>query len=191
MEYETLRSNKGTIIEGILLIKPKIYKDERGLFLESWNLQKFNSILNKEINFVQDNHSQSIKGVLRGLHFQRNPYGQGKLIRCINGEIFDLAVDLRQKSKTFCQWVGVRLNSFEHHQLWIPNGFAHGFLTISDYADVAYKTDQYWMPKYELSLRWDDPKISINWPNLDLEPFLSKKDKNGLFLDKIDKSKLF
>ena len=191
MEYETLRSNKGEIIEGILLIKPKIFKDERGLFLESWNLQKFNTILNKEINFVQDNHSQSIKGVLRGLHFQINPYGQGKLIRCVNGEIFDLAVDLRQSSKTFCQWVGVRLNAFEHNQLWIPNGFAHGFLTISDYADVAYKTDQYWMPKYELSLRWDDPKISINWPNLDLEPFLSKKDKNALFLDKIDKSKLF
>lgn len=191
MEYQILKSNKGQILEGLLLLKPTIFRDSRGLFLESWNEKKLNKILNRKINFVQDNHSKSFKGVLRGLHYQKKPYAQAKLIRCINGEIFDVAVDLRQNSKTFCQWAGIKLDALNHHQLWIPEGFAHGFLTLSKEADVLYKTNQFWMPAYEGSLKWNDPEILINWQIKDLIPILSNKDNDASLLENVDTRNLW
>lgn len=191
MEFATQISNKGDLLEGILLLKPKVYKDSRGLFLESWNSRDFKKTIQKEVEFVQDNHSSSLKGVLRGLHYQKSPFSQGKLIRCSHGKIFDVAVDIRKDSKTFSQWVGVILDSFNHYQLWIPRGFAHGFLTLSESAEVSYKTDQYWMQEFEESIRWDDPRISIEWPNINHEYILSDKDNKASLIDYIIQSDLF
>ena len=190
IKYENLKSNKGEFLEGILLIKPKIFKDSRGFFMESWNSKEFNKVTKNEIEFVQDNHSFSFKGVLRGLHYQFSPYPQGKLVRCLNGKIFDVAVDIRKKSKTFGQWIGVTLDADKHYQLWIPEGFAHGFLTLSNEANVAYKTTQYWMKDYEATIKWDDPYISIDWPNINMQPILSDKDKNSDYINLIDSYKL-
>lgn len=189
IKYENLKSNKGEILEGILLLKPNIFQDSRGFFMESWNSKEFNYAIKKEIYFVQDNHSYSLKGVLRGLHYQFLPYPQGKLVRCISGKIFDVVVDIRKKSKTFGQWIGVTLDSVKHHQLWIPEGFAHGFLTLSNEAIVSYKTTQYWMKDYESTIKWDDPDISIDWPNIKMKPILSDKDNKSdhLYLIKGDK----
>ena len=190
IKYEKLKSNKGEFLEGILLLRPKIFKDSRGFFMESWNSKEFNEAAKNEINFVQDNHSYSFKGVLRGLHYQFSPYPQGKLVRCLSGKIFDVAVDIRKKSKTFGQWIGVTLDSVKHNQLWIPEGFAHGFLTLSTEANVAYKTTQYWMKDYELTIKWDDPYISIDWPNINTQPILSDKDKKSDYINLIDSYKL-
>ena len=178
-------------MKGPLLIKPKVFTDERGFFFESWNENSFRQILDQDgqviPSFVQDNHSRSNQGVLRGLRYQLSPHPQGKLVRCVVGEIFDVAVDLRRQSPTFSQWVGVRLNALNQDQLWVPAGFAHGFLTLSDHAEVLYKTTDYWSRDCERSIRWDDPQISIQWPSFvqnasEMKPLLSQKDAQAPFL---------
>lgn len=182
MKIQSLKNEQGVEFEGLLLITPDKYKDQRGFFYESWNKKIFDKQTNSKTNFVQDNHSSSSKGVLRGLHYQINPSPQGKLVRCVFGEIFDVAVDLRRKSKTFANWVGVNLSAKNMQQFWIPEGFAHGFLTMSDNAEVLYKTTDFWEKDCEKSIKWDDETLSINWPlekiNLDF-PLLSKKDKES------------
>ena len=183
METQHLYSNKEEFLEGLLLIKPDIYKDERGFFIETWNEANFNSLVSQKINFVQDNFSLSIKNVIRGLHFQLNPFDQGKLVRCSHGKIFDVAVDVRSKSKTFGQWAGVILDDKSHKQFWIPTGYAHGFLVLSDSARVNYKTNNFYSKKHESSIRWDDPNIGIEWPCMKIKPLLSEKDLNAKYLN--------
>ncbi|MCX8506225.1 MAG: dTDP-4-dehydrorhamnose 3,5-epimerase [Alphaproteobacteria bacterium] len=161
-------------IPDIILIEPRVFNDDRGFFFESYNQQILADILPPNTNFVQDNHSRSKKNVLRGLHFQ-SPYAQGKLLRTVVGEIYDVAVDLRRDSAHYGQSVGVRLSSENKQMLWIPPGFAHGFLVLSDSADLLYKTTEYWYGEAEFSLKWDDPDLAINWP-LDGAPILSAKD---------------
>ena len=180
MEQKKIKSNKGNYLDGVLLITPKVFEDERGFFYESWNKENFNEITTK--NFLQDNHSRSFKGVLRGLHYQLKPYAQGKLVRCTFGRIFDVAVDLRGNSNTYKEWVGIELTPINKLQLWIPKGFAHGFLTLSDIAEVQYKTTENWCKEYEKTIIWNDPNLKIEWPidKLDgLKPKLSKKDLNA------------
>jgi dTDP-4-dehydrorhamnose 3,5-epimerase len=167
---------------GPLLLKPHIFEDARGFFYESWNADRFNQLLQangqQPCRFVQDNHSSSSKGVLRGLHFQKSPHPQAKLVRCVVGEIFDVAVDLRSNSGTFGCWVGARLSAANCCQLWIPEGFAHGFLTLSERAEVLYKASDFWHAECERSLRWDDPDVCVQWPDLTTptQPLLSPKD---------------
>lgn len=170
-------------LEGPLLLTPEVFGDDRGYFLESWNRRRFAAALGVAEadlpDFVQDNQSRSSRGVLRGLHYQVEPEPQAKLVRCVAGEIFDVAVDLRRDSASFGQWTGARLSGANHAQLWVPVGFAHGFLTLSDSADVLYKTVGFWSRSCERSLRWNDPAIGIRWP-LEvlggLEPQLTAKD---------------
>ena len=179
MEIKYLETNKGILVNGPALLKPQIFKDERGFFFESWNKKKLNALLKTQINFDQDNHSYSFKGVLRGLHYQLSPYLQGKLVRCIKGEIFDVAVDIQKGSETYGEWVGCYLSSKNRSQLWIPNGFAHGFLTLSESADVVYKASGYWNKNCERSIIWNDKKINIDWPLSKLDnnlPTLTEKD---------------
>tara|TARA_Y100000991_G_C21975203_1_gene351831 strand:- start:4976 stop:5563 length:588 start_codon:yes stop_codon:yes gene_type:complete len=184
--FNQLYSKKGFEINGPILIKPKVLKDERGFFYESWNEKDWEEIL-KSYNqpykpFVQDNHSKSVKGVLRGLHFQKDPYPQDKLVRCISGEIFDVAVDIRQNSRTFGDWIGVNLSANNKNQLWIPKGFAHGFLTLSENAEVNYKTTNFWNRDCEGCILWKDKTIAIDWPinEFNIENLLiSSKDKEG------------
>ena len=185
-DHKELLTKTGLKIKGPILIKPRVFVDERGFFFESWNQKNWMEIL-KEYNqkpqqFLQDNHSKSSQGVLRGLHFQKSPFSQGKLVRCILGEIYDVAVDIRKDSNTFGKWVGTYLNSHEHNQFWIPEGFAHGFLTISRFAEVNYKTTNYWNKNCEESIFWNDKDISIEWPLKALKNEtlkISEKDKNG------------
>ena len=191
MEKELIFSNKGNLLEGPLLIKPKVFTDERGLFLETWNHLKYKKLLNQEINFVQDNFSFSKKNVLRGLHYQINPFSQGKLVRCSEGKIFDVAIDIRKDSPTFSQWAGVILDSIFHNQFWIPSGYAHGFLVLSDFAGINYKTDNYYSKESEVSIRWDDPNIDICWPENQNKFIVSKKDSTALPLDLIPTDKIF
>ena len=198
-----LRSQKiintnGQIIEGPLLIKPNVFNDDRGFFMESWNSNDWKSLIEKnkqEFNlFLQDNHSQSSIGVLRGLHYQLNPYAQGKLVRCISGEIFDVAVDIRINSPTFGKYVGEFLSSENYLQLWIPEGFAHGFLTISEKAEVLYKTTNFWDKNSERSIKWDDPLINIEWPEIILknnEILISPKDSQAPLLSEVNSKDLF
>ena len=188
----------GQIIEGPLLIKPNVFNDDRGFFMESWNSNDWKSIIEKskqEFNlFLQDNHSQSSIGVLRGLHYQLNPYAQGKLVRCISGEIFDVAVDIRINSPTFGKYVGEFLSSENYLQLWIPEGFAHGFLTISEKAEVLYKTTNFWDKNSERSIKWDDPSINIEWPEIILknnEILISPKDSQAPLLSEVYSKDLF
>lgn len=162
-------------IPDVLLIEPQVFGDDRGFFYESFNQNKFEAALGHKINFVQDNHSKSVKGVLRGLHYQLTPKEQGKLVRVIQGEVFDVAVDLRQSSATFGKWIGEILSGDNKKQLWIPEGFAHGFLTLSDTAEFLYKTTDFYSPEHEQSILWDDETIRIDWPLEDV--FLSSKDK--------------
>ena len=180
MKFDYLRSKNGTIIDGPILIKPNVYEDNRGFFLESWNKRVFNKLVKLEVEFLQDNHSNSSKGVLRGLHYQLPPKEQKKLIRCTKGKIFDVIVDIRRNSKTFGDWTYSELSSETKNQLWIPEGFAHGFLALSEVAEVEYKTDNYWAKEYERSIKWDDKEINISWPlskiNI-LKPILGVKDK--------------
>ena len=186
IKYNSLKTIENIEIEGPLLISPEIYNDSRGFFFESWNREKFSNITKTKTDFVQDNHSKSQKGVLRGLHYQLNPNAQGKLIRCISGEIFDVIIDLRVKSKTFSKWSGVFLSQTNFKELWIPEGFAHGFLTISDTAEIIYKTTNYWNKNFERSIIWNDKTLSINWPLNYLKtksPLLSTKDKNAPTLE--------
>lgn len=153
-----------TAIPDVKIIEPKVFGDERGFFYESFHQQRFDDAIGRHVEFVQDNHSRSSHGVLRGLHYQLSPQAQGKLVRCVVGEVFDVAVDLRRGSATFGQWVGVLLSAANHRQLWIPEGFAHGFVTLSDHAEFLYKTTAYWSPQHERALRWDDPQLAIAWP---------------------------
>ena len=165
-----------TAIEGVLIIEPKVFGDERGFFFESFNQRAFNEAVGQPVDFVQDNHSRSAKGVLRGLHFQRPPHAQGKLVRVTQGSVFDVAVDIRPDSATFGRWVGVELSGANHRQMWIPAGLAHGFLVTSDSADFLYKTTDYYRPESEGSVRWDDPDLAIAWPLDGITPALSAKD---------------
>ena len=165
-----------TAIEGVLILEPKVFGDERGFFFESFNQRAFNEAVGQAVDFVQDNHSRSAKGVLRGLHFQRAPHAQGKLVRVTQGSVFDVAVDIRPDSATHGRWVGVELSGVNHRQLWIPPGLAHGFLVTSDSADFLYKTTDYYRPDSEGSVRWDDPDLAIAWPLEGLTPALSAKD---------------
>lgn len=165
-----------TAIEGVLIIEPKVFGDERGFFFESFNQRAFNEAVGQTVDFVQDNHSRSAKGVLRGLHFQRPPHAQGKLVRVTQGSVFDVAVDIRADSPTFGRWVGVELSGANHRQMWIPAGLAHGFLVTSDSADFLYKTTDYYRPESEGSVRWDDPDLAIAWPLEGITPALSAKD---------------
>ncbi|EBN8214334.1 dTDP-4-dehydrorhamnose 3,5-epimerase, partial [Salmonella enterica] len=148
-----------TEIPDVLIFVPKVFSDERGFFMESFNQKVFEEAVGRKIEFVQDNHSKSTKGVLRGLHYQVEPYAQGKLVRCIAGEVFDVAVDIRKDSETFGKWVGVNISSENKRQLWIPEGFAHGFLVLSDSADFLYKTSNYYSPIHERGIVWNDPTI--------------------------------
>ncbi|HEY6773111.1 MAG TPA: dTDP-4-dehydrorhamnose 3,5-epimerase [Oxalicibacterium sp.] len=169
-----------TEIPDVLVIEPKVFGDDRGFFFESFNEARFAEAVGKTITFVQDNHSRSARGVLRGLHYQiRQP--QGKLVRVVAGEVFDVAVDLRRDSATFGRWVGMTLSAENKRQMWIPEGFAHGFIVTSDSAEFLYKTTDYWAPEHERCIAWNDPAIGIVWP-VDGEPMLSDKDKRGVSL---------
>jgi dTDP-4-dehydrorhamnose 3,5-epimerase len=167
-----------TDIDGVLVIEPRAFVDDRGVFFESFNQRRFSDLLGEDVQFVQDNHSHSKKGVLRGLHYQSRPHAQGKLVRVAVGEVFDVAVDIRAKSPTFGRWVGVVLSERNKKQLWMPPGIAHGFLTLSETADFLYKTTDYYFPELERSIRWDDPKIAIGWPER-YNVILSAKDANS------------
>ena len=179
MEIQKLTSNKGNILEGPLLIKPRIYSDKRGFFFESWNQSTFDSALGKETIFSQDNHSLSKLGVLRGLHYQIPPITQGKLVRCVSGEIFDVAVDIRKNSPTLGEWISANLNNENKSMLWIPAGYAHGFLSLKENSAVIYKASGSYSKDHERSIRWDDKFINIQWPlqiiNF-IDPILSEKD---------------
>ncbi len=169
-----------TIIPDVLVVEPKVFGDARGFFFESFNAKAFEQATGLKREFVQDNHSKSAGNVLRGLHYQiQNP--QGKLVRVTQGEVFDVAVDIRKSSKTFGQWVGVHLSAENKKQLWIPEGFAHGFVVLSETAEFLYKTTNYYTPEYECSLLWSDPAIGIKWP-MDGEPKLAAKDVAGKLL---------
>lgn len=171
-----------TALPEVLIVEPRVFGDARGFFTESWNAQAFNEATGNRLPFVQDNHSRSGRGVLRGLHFQLPPHAQGKLVRCVAGAVFDVAVDLRKDSPNFGRWAGVELSADNHRQLWIPPGFAHGFLVLSDSADFLYKTTDYYAPQAEGSVRWNDPAIGIVWPDSGVEPLLADKDANAPLL---------
>ena len=167
-----------TAIPDVLVLEPTVFGDARGFFFESWNQRAFDAAVGREVRFVQDNHSMSARGVLRGLHYQiRQP--QGKLVRVIEGEVYDVAVDLRRSSPHFGKWVGERLSADNHRMLWVPAGFAHGFLVVSERAQFLYKTTDYYAPEHERTLLWNDPKLSIPWPLEGREPLLKPKDAAG------------
>ncbi|EJQ5954143.1 dTDP-4-dehydrorhamnose 3,5-epimerase [Escherichia coli] len=166
-----------TEIPDVLIFEPKVFGDERGFFMESFYQKVFEEAVGRKVEFVQDNHSKSSKGVLRGLHYQLEPYAQGKLVRCVVGEVFDVAVDIRKSSPTFGKWVGVNLSAENKRQLWIPEGFAHGFLVLSEIAEFVYKTTNYYHPESEGCIKWDDSFLMIDWPNKPIA--ISEKDKKG------------
>jgi dTDP-4-dehydrorhamnose 3,5-epimerase len=169
-----------TAIPGVLILEPKVFGDERGFFLESYNRRSFRDATGVDVEFVQDNHSMSTRNVLRGLHYQlRRP--QGKLVRVLYGEVFDVAVDLRRGSSTFGRWVSMRLSADSHRMMWIPPGFAHGFLVTSERAEFFYKVSDYYAPEDERTIRWDDPELGIPWP-LESSPVLAGKDLAGVYL---------
>lgn len=170
-----------TALPDVLVIEPKVFGDERGFFYESFNAQKFQTLTGLQVDFVQDNHSLSSKNVLRGMHYQIRQ-AQGKLVRVIAGEVYDVAVDLRKGSAQFGKWVGVTLSAENHRQMWIPPGFAHGFLVMSDKAEFLYKTTDYWAPEHERCLMWNDPDVGIDWPLMEA-PILSAKDQLGKRID--------
>ena len=171
-----------TAIEGVLILEPKVFGDARGFFMESFNQKTFNDAVGREVVFVQDNHSRSTKGVLRGLHYQRPPHSQGKLVRVTQGSVFDVAVDIRQGSATFGKWVGVELSGDNHRQLWLPSGMAHGFLVTSESADFLYKTTDYYAPAAEGCVLWSDPALGIEWPDVGMAPRLASKDAGAPLL---------
>ncbi|MEO8312472.1 MAG: dTDP-4-dehydrorhamnose 3,5-epimerase [Caldimonas sp.] len=172
-----------TALAGVLIVQPKVFADARGFFLESFNQREFDAAVGASVNFVQDNHSRSAQGVLRGLHLQVEPHAQGKLVRVTKGRIFDVAVDVRADSPTYRQWVGLELDDVEHRQIWIPPGLAHGFLVMSESADVQYKTTDYYTPAAEVGIRWDDPALAIAWPDIGTPYALSAKDRSAPGLD--------
>jgi dTDP-4-dehydrorhamnose 3,5-epimerase len=171
-------------IPGVLLIEPQVFRDERGLFFESFNQKEFEEIVGMSVDFVQDNQSYSIKNVLRGLHYQTPPMEQAKLVRVVHGEVFDVAVDIRKNSPTYRQWVGEILSAENRKQLWIPKGFAHGFLTLTDSASLLYKVTNYYSKDCERSILWRDSNIDIDWKNVN-NPLLSNKDANAEFLQEV------
>jgi dTDP-4-dehydrorhamnose 3,5-epimerase len=166
-----------TPLNDVLVLVPSVHNDDRGFFFESFNQRDFSDLIGREVSFVQDNHSRSGKGVLRGMHFQ-SEIPQGKLVRVIQGEIFDVAVDITEDSPNFGKWTSAVLSENNKHQLWVPPGFAHGFLVLSDYAEVLYKTTEYWVPKHDRSLAWDDSTVGIVWPLVDC-PLLAAKDASA------------
>ena len=175
-----------TAIPDVITLEPKVFGDSRGFFFESFNQQTFNDAIGQNVQFVQDNHSRSAKGVLRGLHYQVQQ-SQGKLMRVVRGAVFDVAVDIRKSSPTFGQWVGVELSEDNHHQLWVPSGFAHGFYVISHTAELVYKCTDFYAPKYERTLLWDDQKLNISWPLIDgVTTVLSDKDAEGKAFEDVE-----
>jgi len=184
MQAERLRSSTGAELQGPLLLTPQVFGDDRGWFVESWNARTFAALLagngqSEAPAFVQDNHSCSSRGVLRGLHYQLPPHAQGKLVRCVAGSIIDVAVDLRRHSPTFGQWASAPLSAANRQQLWIPAGFAHGFLSLEDGSEVLYKTTDFWARNCERAIRWSDPQLAIDWGLHQLglaEPLLAPKD---------------
>lgn len=171
-------------IPDVIVFEPRVFGDERGFFFESFNQKVFEEVVGRPVQFVQDNHSRSVKNVLRGLHYQiQQP--QGKLVRVAQGEVYDVAVDLRRSSPTFGKWVGVLLSAENKRQLWIPEGFAHGFVVLSETAEFLYKTTDYWAPEHERSLAWNDPQVGIEWP-FEGEPSLSAKDARAVAFDAAD-----
>lgn len=168
-----------TAIPEVIIIEPKVFGDDRGFFFESFNEREFAEAVGTPVRFVQDNHSRSSRGVLRGLHYQLPPHAQGKLVRVVCGEVFDVAVDIRKGSPTFGRWVGEILSAENKRQLWVPTGFAHAFLTLSETADFLYKTTSFYASDAERCIKWDDPEIGISWP-FQGSPLLSQKDTNGV-----------
>ena len=182
MKVDCLKNKEDLYIEGPLVFSPDIFSDSRGLFFESWNKKKYEEKIPDKVEFLQDNHSESYLGVLRGLHYQVEPKSQGKLVRCIKGRIFDIAVDIRKSSRTFSKWVGIELTQKNKKQLWIPRGFAHGFITLSDSAEVLYKASGFWDKNCERTIKWDDEDIDIDWPLETIgikNPLLSEKDSKA------------
>ena len=173
-----------TAIPEVLILEPKVFGDSRGFFFESFNAKDFADVTGLNVSFVQDNHSRSVKGVLRGLHYQLQQ-AQGKLVRVTQGAVFDVAVDIRKSSPTFGKWVGCELSGTNHRQLWVPAGFAHGFVVMSESADFLYKTTDYYAPAHERCIAWNDPSIDITWPS-DITPLLSAKDMQGVSLEKAE-----
>ena len=170
-----------TAIPEVIVLEPRVFGDERGFFFESFNSRVFSEIIGREVSFVQDNHSRSARGVLRGLHYQiRQP--QGKLVRVVAGEVLDVAVDIRRSSPTFGRWVSALLSGENKRQMWVPEGFAHGFLVLSQNAEFLYKTTDYWAVEHERCIAWNDPTLAINWPLDGMQPALSDKDRHGLAL---------
>ena len=172
-------SFKQLFIPEVILIEPQVFNDERGFFFESYNQTEFENAINRKVTFVQDNHSKSSKGVLRGMHYQLDPYAQGKLVRVVSGEVFDVAVDIRKGSKTYGQWAGEYLSSKNMKQLWIPEGFAHGFVVTSNEAELCYKTTNFYMPEYERCIIFNDLTLRIDWPKLEFDFILNNKDLKG------------
>lgn len=170
-----------TALPEVLILEPQVFGDERGFFYESFNARRFAEVTGLTRDFVQDNHSRSARGVLRGLHYQLQQ-AQGKLMRVSAGEVYDVSVDIRRSSPNFGKWVGVHLSAENKRQLWVPEGFAHGFLVLSEYAEFLYKTTDYYAPAHERCIRWDDPQLAIDWPLNGLTPQLSAKDHQGLSL---------
>ena len=165
-----------TALPGVLILEPKVFADERGFFFESFNQRAFDAAVGHTVTFVQDNHSRSQRGVLRGLHYQLPPHAQGKLVRVVRGSAFDVAVDIRRDSSTFGRWVGVMLDATSHRQMWIPPGFAHGFLALEDDTDFLYKTTDYYARDCERAIAWNDPAIGIDWPDVGSATLLAAKD---------------
>jgi len=165
-----------TALPDVLILEPPVFGDDRGFFLETFNRRTFEETLGRQVGFVQDNHSRSQRGVLRGLHYQLPPHAQGKLVRVVSGRVFDVAVDMRRSSANFGRWAGTELSGEQHRQLWIPAGFAHGFLVLSEYADFLYKTTDFYEPAVEAAVHWNDPQIAIAWPNPGVPICLSDKD---------------
>jgi dTDP-4-dehydrorhamnose 3,5-epimerase len=168
-----------TALPEVLLIEPVVHGDERGYFFEAFHQARFDAALGYRVTFVQDNESRSKRGVLRGLHYQLPPHAQGKLVRCAEGAIYDVAVDIRKRSPTFGQWVGVELSDANKRQLWIPPGFAHGFLTLTDFARLLYKATDYYAPECDRAIAWNDPQLAIAWPELDVPLIISEKDRRA------------
>ena len=169
-----------TAIPDVLVIEPKVFGDARGFFYESWNQRAFSEAVGQQVEFVQDNHSASARNVLRGLHYQVRQT-QGKLVRVVSGEVFDVAVDMRRSSRTFGKWVGERLSAENHRMLWVPEGFAHGFVVLSEMAEFLYKATDYYAPEHERSLRWNDPALGIEWP-IEGQPLLKPRDAEAPLL---------
>ena len=189
MEINKLYSNKGNLLKHVYIIKPKVFEDCRGFFYESWNQILFSKAVGENVKFMQDNHSSSNTGVLRGLHYQIDPKPQGKLVRCISGSVFDVAVDIRKSSSTFGEWTSIVLNNKNKFMIWIPVGFAHGFLSLEENSEVIYKVTELWSEEQDRSIKWNDKRINIRWPLKDIncsEPILSEKDLKAPFLKNAD-----